>query len=247
MVRVFEQNLALFLLLLVLHGEPFYSFQLYTSTNPLINPSQSHAPSIRAPSIHASSEHAPSKLPALYSKSSPISRFTNPTIDDVGLPLADALIAGIVAPVSEVFVCASRAYSPTWLVATLPPTTALNRAFRLFPSTLSHGAVLAILWTVGCLASRNYEKEAFGAGEGGRYEETLKRTLQAGSVATALLIMATQADLLVEFGRWVQPGESGEVDFRILTGFAEGLLDVGVEAAWLLFWRIYRTSITTRE
>ena len=183
----------------------------------------------------------------LHSKPSPISRFTNPTIDDLGLPLADALIAGVVAPVSQVFICANRAYSPTWLVATLPPSTTLNRAFRLFPATLSHGAVLAILWTLGCLASKNYEKEAFGGGEVEGYGEPLKRTLQAGSVATALLILATQADLFFEFGRWVQPGESGEIDFRILTAFAEGLLDVGVEAVWLVFWRVYRTSITTRK
>ena len=98
---------------------------------------------------------------------------------------------------------------------------------------------------MGSLASRNYERDAFDKNRG--WEEPIKRTLQAGSVATALLIMATQADLYREYGRWVQPAESQEIDFRILTGFAEGFLDVAVEAAWLIFWRGYRTSITTKE
>ncbi|GMH98569.1 hypothetical protein TrVE_jg8444 [Triparma verrucosa] len=170
-----------------------------------------------------------------------LGRFLNPKIDDVGLPLADALIAGIVAPVSVVFVCGVQRYSPTWLVATLPPTSALNNALRLFPATLSHGALLAGCWLLGALASKSFEKEAFGKD----FSVVLTRVLAGGAFASGLLVLLTQADLFIEYGRWVQGGESPEIDLRLLKAFAELALDISVEAAWMLFWRIYRASITT--
>ena len=127
-----------------------------------------------------------------------LGRFLNPKIDDVGLPLADALIAGVVAPVSVVFVCGVQRYSPTWLVATLPPTSALNNALRLFPATLSHGALLAGCWLLGALASKSFEQEAFGKD----FSVVLTRVLAGGAFASGLLVLLTQADLFMEYGRW---------------------------------------------
>ena len=176
--------------------------------------------------------------------------FVNPRIDDRGLPLADSLIAGIVAPITEVFICGYRQYSPSWLIATLPATSAFNNAIRLFPATLSHGAVLATCWVLGALASRSYEKEAFDVNiEEGKtsYAEPIKRVLKGGAFASGLLIVSTQTDLYTEYGRWVQPNETPEIDLRLLTAFAELFLDISVEAAWMIFWRVYRASITQRS
>ncbi|GMI01603.1 hypothetical protein TrLO_g10224 [Triparma laevis f. longispina] len=168
-------------------------------------------------------------------------RFINPRIDDIGLPLADSLISGIVAPVSIVFLCATQYYTPTWLIATLPPTSILNSSLRLFPPTLSHGALLAACWLLGALASKSFESEAFSKD----YKEVFKRIIQGGAFASGLLVLLTQADLFIEYGRWVQGGESPEIDLRLLKAFAELALDISVEAGWLIFWRIYRATITT--
>lgn len=43
----------------------------------------------------------------------------------------------------------------------------------------------------------------------------------------------------------MQGGESPEIDLRLLKAFAELALDISVEAGWLIFWRIYRATITT--
>ena len=75
----------------------------------------------------------------------------------------------------------------------------------------------------------------------------ISRLVQSGSFAIGLLILATQIDLLVEYGRYVQPGESEEIDVRLLNAIVEVINDVVFEAGVLSAWRIYRASLTGSE
>lgn len=172
--------------------------------------------------------------------SSVTDRFLSPRIDDRGLPIADALVAQIVAPSFQVFwLGISKSPLPSWLKVSLWAP----RGSMIAP-TLIHGAGLACCWVAGALASKSFESEAFDVSEGRGYGTVLSRTVQAGAFATGLLILSTQIDLLVEFGRWIQLGESEVTDRRLLVAASELLLDVGFEALTLTSWRLYRASIT---
>jgi hypothetical protein len=147
-------------------------------------------------------------------------RFTSPKIDDAGLPLSDALFAQIVAPTIEVFwLTINHSPFPTWLTPlTKQPGmlyTVPTQGSLLVP-TLVHGAGLAVCWFLGALASKSYESDAFNV----------------------------QVDLLLEFGRYVQVGESPEIDARLLKATVELINDIVFEALVLSSWRIYRASLT---
>ena len=119
----------------------------------------------------------------------------------------------------------------------------------LVAPTLIHGASLAICWVLGALAARAYERDALQPAikdtndpkNNSRvdYTQVLVRVLQAGCFSTGLLILATQLDLLGEFHRWVQPGETEEIDFRLLTALVEVLNDIVFEAVTLVSWRLF--------
>jgi len=174
-------------------------------------------------------------------KSSPVvERFLNPKIDDRGLPIADALVAQIVAPSFQVFwLGLSRSPLPTWLHASLWAPRG-----SLVAPTLIHGAGLACCWVAGALAARAFESKAFDVSGGKGYGTVFLRTMQAGAFAVGLLILSTQIDLLAEFGRYVQLGESEETDRRLLVATSELINDVFFEAVTLTSWRLYRASFT---
>lgn len=68
-----------------------------------------------------------------------LTRFTNPKIDDAGLPLADSLISQIVAPSLQIFWLTSiNAPLPTW-AAPISKTLYDTRGSLVAP-TLIHGA-----------------------------------------------------------------------------------------------------------
>lgn len=141
--------------------------------------------------------------------SSVLSRFTSPRIDDRGLPLADALVAQIVAPSFQIlWLSLARAPRPSWLAPVVSTGQLFPGRGSLFAPTLIHGAGLASCWIAGALAGRAFETEAFDVsdevcpGEGFRYGAVISRTLQAGAFATGLLIMITQIDLFLEYGRY---------------------------------------------
>lgn len=117
----------------------------------------------------------------------------------------------------------------------------------LVAPTLIHGAGLATCWLLGALASKAYESDAFNISEGRGYGTVVLRIVQAGAFATGLLVASTQLDLFLEFGRWVQPGESDEIDLRLLTAIVELINDVVFEAGVLSAWRLYRASLTGDE
>mmetsp|Transcript_21288 Transcript_21288/g.32451 ORF Transcript_21288/g.32451 Transcript_21288/m.32451 type:complete len:294 (-) Transcript_21288:1014-1895(-) len=182
-----------------------------------------------------------------------LSRFTSPRIDDRGLPLADALVAQIVAPSFQIlWLSLAGAPRPTWLAPIFSSGQLFATRGSLLAPTLIHGAGLASCWIAGALAGRAFETEAFDVsdevydGQGFRYGSVIGRTLQAGAFATGLLIMSTQCDLFLEYGRYVQPGESEEIDLRLLTALVELINDIFFEFAALFGWRIYRASVTVR-
>lgn len=174
-----------------------------------------------------------------------LSRFNNPIIDDPGLPLADTMVAQIVAPSLQVFwLSLVHAPSPTWLKPIFDNTLWQAQGALLAP-TLIHGAGLAFCWLMGALAAQAYRKEAFDPTVDG-YGTVIIRIAQAGAFATGLLILGTQIDLFLEFGRYVQPGESEGIDLRLLSAVVELLNDVIFEASCLTSSRLFLAIMTAR-
>jgi hypothetical protein len=171
-----------------------------------------------------------------------ITRFTNPVLDDPSLPLTDVLMAQIVAPSLQVFwIRLLHSPSPSWLqpVFTADTLYGSTRGSLLAP-TLIHGAGLSCCWLLGALAAKAYERKSFDpTTEGGGYGEVLVSIVKAGAFASGALIFATQLDLLLEYGRWVQPGESPEIDVRLLSAIVELLNDIIFEAIVLTSMRLY--------
>jgi hypothetical protein len=165
-------------------------------------------------------------------------RFTSPRIDDPRLPLVDASVAQIVAPSLEIaWLTLAHAPAPSWL-RPIPGGT-------LVAPTLVHGAALASCWMIGALAARAYERDALAPQRNDSlfdYSILITRILQAGACSIGILILMTQLDLLLEFGRWVQPGESQDKDFRLLTAAVEVTNDCVFEAIALGSWRLFLAS-----
>ena len=181
-----------------------------------------------------------------------LQRFLSPRVDDPGLPLTDVLLAQIVAPTLQVYyVALARSPNPSWLV---PMSSYFGEAPELAPRgsllapALIHGAGLAVCWLAGALAARSWEREAFTVkpqveGGGpldlvGRYDNVLFRLFQAGAFASGILILSTQTDLLLEFGRYVQYGESDSTDLRLAVATVEVVSDIFWEAVVIGTWRI---------
>ena len=172
-------------------------------------------------------------------------RFTDPVIDDPGLPLADTLVAQIVAPSMQVFwLSLVHAPSPTWLRPIFDNTLWQMRGSLVAP-TLIHGAALAFCWLAGALAAQAYRREAFDPTVDG-YGTVVLRTAQAGAFATGLLILGTQLDLFVEYGRYVQLGESEEIDLRLVSAAVEVINDVIFEASCITSSRLFLAFMTAR-
>ena len=131
----------------------------------------------------------------------------------------------------------------------------------LLAPTLIHGAGLAVCWLAGALAARSFERDAFslllptednddydGAGKLSigdtikQYDTVLIRLFQAGAFASGILIVSTQIDLLLEFQRYIQFGESEETDFRLLLASVEVINDIFFEALVLVSWRIIHAN-----
>jgi hypothetical protein len=168
-------------------------------------------------------------------------RFASPKVDDQGLIIADALIAGIVAPGLEILACTALGVPlPAW-------STALG-ARRLVAPTLLRGATLSTCWFGGALSARLYERETYDfpppAGADDRFVVTFSRTLQAGAFATALLIVSTQLRLTLVFGFGIQLGDSPASDAEIFRQFSDLIRDGATEALVLLSWRLARTELS---
>jgi hypothetical protein len=175
-----------------------------------------------------------------------LDRFTSPVIDDAGLPITDALMAQIVAPSLQVFwISLVHGPSPTWLRPMLQSELWAARGSLLAP-TLIHGAELACCWLAGALAAEAYQKRAIDPTVEG-YSAVISAILKAGAFASGTLILGTQLDLLFEFGRWVQPGESEEIDLRLLSAIVEVLNDIIFEASTIATMRLSLAFVTAQR
>lgn len=193
-------------------------------------------------------------------------RFLSPKIDDPGLPLTDVLLSQIVAPTFQLYwVFIAHAPLPSWA---RPISSYFGEAAELAPRgsllapTLIHGAGLAVCWLAGALAAKSFERDAFtltntnntyddennngnslSIGERiKQYDTVLLRLFQAGAFACGILIVSTQVDLLLEFKRYVQFGESEETDFRLLLASVEVINDIFFEALVISSWRIIHAN-----
>jgi hypothetical protein len=194
-----------------------------------------------------------------------LQRFLSPKIDDPGLPLTDVLLSQIVAPTLQLYwIFVVHAPLPSWA---RPISSYFGEAAELAPRgsllapTLIHGAGLAVCWLAGALAAKSFERDAFTLSsvdnnnnnedydeynDGGKlsigdtirqYDTVLIRLFQAGAFAVGILIVSTQIDLLLEFQRYIQFGESEETDFRLLLASVEVINDIFFEALVLVSWR----------
>ena len=170
-----------------------------------------------------------------------VARFASPIVDDQGLIIADALVAGIVAPGLEIITCTALGFP-------LPSWSGVFGARRLVAPTLLRGATLSTCWFGGALSARLYARDAYDFpppnGADDRFAVTFKRTLQAGAFATALLIFSTQLRLLLIFGFWPQLGDSPASDAEILRQFSDLVRDGLTEALVLMSWRLTRTELS---
>eukprot|EP00574_Skeletonema_japonicum_P011125 CAMPEP_0201732656 /NCGR_PEP_ID=MMETSP0593-20130828/29399_1 /ASSEMBLY_ACC=CAM_ASM_000672 /TAXON_ID=267983 /ORGANISM="Skeletonema japonicum, Strain CCMP2506" /LENGTH=162 /DNA_ID=CAMNT_0048225649 /DNA_START=62 /DNA_END=551 /DNA_ORIENTATION=+ len=130
----------------------------------------------------------------------------------------------------------------------------------LFAPTLIHGAGLAVCWLAGALAAKSFERDAFTLTNNNydddessvsslsigekikQYDTVLLRLFQAGAFACGILIVSTQLDLLLEFKRYVQFGESEETDFRLLVASVEVINDIVFEALVISSWRLIHAN-----
>ena len=193
-------------------------------------------------------------------------RFLSPQIDDPGLPLTDTLLAQIVAPTLQLYwVYLAHAPLPSWakpISSYFGEATELAPRGSLLAPTLIHGAGLAVCWLAGALAAKSFERDAFTLTNNSndnnngsslnkklsifdtmkQYDTVLLRLFQAGAFAMGILIVATQIDLLLEFKRYVQFGESEETDFRLLLASVEVINDIFFEALAISSWRIIHAN-----
>ena len=219
----------------------------------------------------ASENNTTFSVPFNYLETAVFRRFTDPVIDDPGLPLTDVLVAQVIAPSLQIaWLGAAHAPQPTWLQPIVDPQVLLYGTATtgtLVAPTLIHGAALATCWIGGALAARAYERASISpvrrrkrppsaAAEASAdtvwdYSAVIQAILRAGAFATGLLLLATQTDLFLEYhGRWIQLGESEETDFRLLVGAVELMNDVVFEAVTLTAWRLvlaYQTERLARE
>lgn len=175
-----------------------------------------------------------------------LDRVLSPKIDDRGLPLSDASAAQIIGPALQVFwLTLVGAPRPSWLIPHYDTTFVQYRGALLVP-TLIHGAALSCCWLLGALVARAYEEDAIDPTKKG-YSTVFWRIFQAGCFASGVLVFSTQMDLLVEFGRYVQPGESPEIDTRILTAWVEVLNDIFFEILAIVPLRLYLAASIARD
>jgi len=179
-------------------------------------------------------------------------RFASPRIDDPGLPYADALVC-----VGGALFIAQWALNPAvplglkiplpgWLSPMAMPAGLDWRGLPYVLPALSHGAGLALCWTLGALAASAYESEAYM----GTWQTALGRTWRAGAFAVGVLIFSTQASLFVSLSSqgldpYTVPTTEGidsleRADTQILQTAFELIIDVIVQATSLTLFRLFR-------
>jgi hypothetical protein len=209
-------------------------------------------------------ENATNNAPT--SKSEPVTsdiirRFTSPVIDDPGLPLSDVLVAQVIAPSLQIaWISVQHAPQPSWLQPIFDTSVLYTNRGALLAPALIHGAALASCWITGALAAKAYERKSISPVSiksqstssssspnlQWDYSIVLVAIFQSGAFAIGLLIFATQIDLFLEYKRYVQVGESDDIDFRLLVALVEVINDVVFEAVTITSWRLFLAYQTER-
>ena len=175
-------------------------------------------------------------------------RFTSPIIDDPGLPLTDVLVAQVIAPSLQIaWISIRHAPQPSWLTPIFDTSLLYTNRGTLLAPALIHGAALASCWITGALAAKAYERDAISpiqikssvSDVKWDYSKVILSIIKSGAFAIGLLIFATQIDLFLEYKRYVQVGESDEIDFRLLVALVEVINDVVFEAVTIATWRFF--------
>jgi hypothetical protein len=179
-------------------------------------------------------------------------RFFSPRIDDPGLPLADSLVcvcgALFVAQwaLNPAIPPGIRIPIPTWLAPVALPAGVNWRSVPYIFPAFSHGVALAVCWVLGAFAASAYESEAYC----GTWQTALSRTWRAGAFAVGVLILSTQVHTFFSLGAqgldpYTVPTAAGvdqlaQADIQILSTTFELIVDVGVQAALMTLFRLYR-------
>ena len=188
-------------------------------------------------------------------------RFTAPVIDDLGLPLSDVLVAQVIAPSLQIaWISIQHAPQPSWLQPIFDTSVLYTNRGALLAPALIHGAALASCWITGALAAKAYERKSISPVPiksqstsssssptlQWDYSNVLLAIFKSGAFAIGLLIFATQIDLILEYRRYVQVGESDIIDFRLLVALVEVINDVVFEAVTIASWRLFLAYQTER-
>jgi hypothetical protein len=225
----------------------------------MMNDNENHEPD-------NSSESEKKEVQSSYERASNlIRRFTYPVIDDPGLLLSDVLVAQVIGPSLQIaWISIQHAPRPSWLMPFFDTAVLYTKQGSYVAPALVHGAALASCWITGALASRAYERESISPVPMQRqdtlvdeqpklewdYSNVVLAIIKSGAFASGLLILATQIDLLLEFGRFVQLGESEDIDFRLIVASVEVINDIVFEALTLTAWRLflaYQSEIMANE
>ena len=186
-------------------------------------------------------------------------RFTSPIIDDPGLPLSDVLVAQVIAPSLQIaWISSQHAPQPSWLQPIFDSSLLYSNRGVLLAPALIHGAALASCWITGALAAKAYERKSISPVPikslssstlnkvEWDYSNVLLAIFKSGAFAVGLLIFATQIDLFLEYKRYVQVGESDDIDFRLLVALVEIINDCVFEAVTISTWRLFLAYQTER-
>lgn len=170
-----------------------------------------------------------------------VSRFTQPRIDDPGLPYADSLVCICGAMFVAALGLKGIIPQPSWLFPLLPDGIAPIRGLPYIVPAVSHGAGLAACWLLGALAAGAFSSEAYCSTLGA----ALSRTLKAGAFATGVLLLCTQLVTYVTLtAQGIDALDPVDVlakgESTILTTADEVIFDVIVQATGLTAFRVYR-------
>mmetsp|Transcript_30286 Transcript_30286/g.59310 ORF Transcript_30286/g.59310 Transcript_30286/m.59310 type:complete len:171 (-) Transcript_30286:150-662(-) len=165
-----------------------------------------------------------------------LSRFTNPKIDDKGLPLADAMVVLSSTMILGIFILTQGIIKPSWLAPMSLAPQWRSLPF-LFPALL-HGSLLSMCWVIGGLAAQAYERESFSEGA-----KALKATTKTWAFAVALMIFGVQLGLgreALHMGVLPLVGESEALDMLAVSKYSELIVDAALVGLFMTVWRQIR-------
>jgi hypothetical protein len=182
-------------------------------------------------------------------------------------------VTQIIAPSLQIlWISIQHAPQPTWVQPIFDTNLLYTTRGSYIVPTLIHGAALSSCWILGALAAKAYERKAispipilplpsqseqqlqkqkqFSKFPPSKikwdYSNVIAAIIKSGAFAVGLLLFASQLDILLEFKRYVQIGESEDIDFRLYLAIVEVINDVVFEAITITTWRLMLAYQTER-